>query len=321
VSDHDIFGSEKELLTAAEELLQRLEGCDEEVFHGYTRLINGYRRLLRQIQTLTKLSDNQQHRLNTLLERTGKYVSPQVFRKITQGREMVQLNKTQRKRLTVFESDIKSFTPTTAHMEPEALSSFLNCYLEEMTGIIMKWNGTLDKYMGDAILVFFGDPEATSDQDHALRCVKMALEMRSRMSELQQQWYGMGFQEPLHIRMGVATGFCTVGNFGSSQRMDYTIIGNTVNLAQRLQASAETDCILISHDTWGLVREEVECDPPVSLTLKGFSHAILAHKVLRLRTHAPDAPVEISDADRNLLIRVDWSRITRDELLEIIRNL
>jgi class 3 adenylate cyclase len=316
-----VYQSEKELLDEAETLLERLVDCDDDLRQDYARLTQGYRRLLKQIQTLTKLSDNQQHRLNTLLERTGKYVSPQLFRLITQGREKVELNKTRRKRLTVFESDIVAFTPATVNLEPETLSSFLNGYLEEMTRIVLKWDGTLDKYMGDAMLVFFGDPLVTNDEDHALRCVKMALEMRSRMTELQDDWYNLGFAEPLHIRMGIATGFCTVGNFGSSQRMDYTIIGSTVNMAQRLQAAADTDGILISHDTWGLVREHIDCETPVSLTLKGFNHPVLAHKLLGLAEPHSDTPVEIDDPERNLLIRVDWSKITRSELIERIRKL
>jgi class 3 adenylate cyclase len=190
-----------------------------------------------------------------------------------------------------------------------------------MTQIVIKWGGTLDKYMGDAIMVFFGDPEFTSDEDHALRCVSMAIEMRDKMKDLQKKLYDLGYQEPLHCRTGIATGYCTVGNFGSSERMDYTIIGTPVNLASRLETAAEKDEIFISHETWGYVKEKVICDSPKELNLKGFHQKILAHKVISLRKEGEDNIFIMDDEDKGVNLKIDFSRIPKDHISVIIKRL
>ena len=171
---------------------------------------------------------------------------PPIYKKITSGKEKVETGTTRRVKLSIFFSDIKGFSWHSSKMEGEALTAILNSYLEEMTHIVFKHGGTLDKYIGDAIVVFFGDPDFSSDAEHARRAVMMALEMRQRMTELQHKWFELGFPEPLHIRMGISTGFVNVGNFGSSEHMDYTVIGAPVNMAARLQAEAAEDQILIS---------------------------------------------------------------------------
>ncbi len=113
-------------------------------------------------------------------------------------------------------------------MEPERLSFLINTYLSEMSVIAIEHGGTIDKFIGDAILVFFGDPETEGDRNDALRCARMALRMRDRLLELAGLWHENGISRPLHARMGIVTGFCTVGNFGSDQRLDYTVIGSPV---------------------------------------------------------------------------------------------
>jgi len=317
--DNSIFAKEEEILKTAEVILK--QGVTNDEFQGqYRTLLKGYRKLLRQTKTVTRVSDNQQRKLNRILDRLGRYVSFQLFKKITHEKGKVEI-KTQRKKLTVFFSDLKDFSLTSSHMEGEALAEFLNSYLEVMTQIVNKWGGTLDKYMGDAIMVFFGDPEFTSDEDHALRCVCMAIEMREKMKGLRKKWYVLGYQEPLHFRMGIATGYCTVGNFGSSERMDYTIVGSPVNLASRLETAADTDEIFISHETWGYVKDKVVCEPPVKLHLKGFHQQIRAHKVLYMRDQKQTTIITFDDEDKGVNLKIDFSRISKDELVEMIQGL
>src|SRR5207247_7264228 len=130
-----------------------------------------------------------------------------------------------RKKLTIFFSDIRGFTAIAERTEPEELIDYLNQYLSAMTEIVFRHGGTLDKYIGDAIMVFFGDP--IPYEDHAMRAVAMALEMRAKLSELQREWFRG--EEPLFVGMGISTGYVTVGIVGSSARIDYTVIGSHVN--------------------------------------------------------------------------------------------
>ncbi len=140
-------------------------------------------------------------------------------------------------------------------MEPERLSFFMNTYLSEMSNIALQYGGTIDKFIGDAILVFFGDPETEGDRNDALRCARMAVRMRERVKELESVWHENGISKPLKVRMGINTGFCTVGNFGSDHRLEYTVLGGPVNLASRLQTAAEADTILMSEATHVLIED------------------------------------------------------------------
>jgi adenylate cyclase len=176
---------------------------------------------------------------NRMLEgqssKLSKYLSPQLYRSIFSGSQTVEIA-SRRKKLTVFFSDIAGFTETTGNLESEELTDVLNHYLTEMSAIALEYGATIDKYIGDAMLLFFGDPESRGVREDAKACVRMALAMQRRMRELEYEWRSRGLERPFRIRMGICTGFCTVGNFGTLDRMDYTIIGNEVNLAARLQA-------------------------------------------------------------------------------------
>ncbi|MBN2534316.1 MAG: HAMP domain-containing protein [Spirochaetales bacterium] len=234
------------------------------------------------------LENTVQERTKTISDMLGKmqkYLSPQLYEAIMGGKKEVATTKHYRKKLTVFFSDIANFTSTTEFLQPEEISNLLNSYLDKMAGIALKWGGTIDKFVGDAIMVFYGDPEFTNDKDHALRAVKMSIEMRDTMEELRKIWKTEGFKKPFHVRSGIHTGYCTIGNFGSENRMDYTIIGNTVNLAARLESAAKPDTILISQDTYSLVQNEILCKPSIKITAKGFEHQVMAYEVMREREY------------------------------------
>lgn len=194
-----------------------------------------------------------------------------------------------RKKLTIFFSDIKGFTRWTDTLEPEEVRDLLNRYISDMSDIATKWRGTIDKFVGDAMMVFFGDPESTDDQDHALRCVRMAMAMQERMRELRAKWESLGYEEPLHIRVGVNTGYATVGNFGSEHRLNYTALGGAVNLASRLESASAPDKITISHTTYSLIKDEIECEPKGEIEVKGFSEPVKIYEVVRLKAEAESA--------------------------------
>lgn len=218
-------------------------------------------------------------RLRDLSNQLSRYLSPQVYRSIFEGRTRVEIQ-AERKKLTVFFSDICGFTALTEGMEAEDLSLVLNEYLNVMAEITLRHGGTLDKFIGDAILAFFGDPESRGHREDAVACVEMALEMREAVARLNESWKRRGIAFPLEVRMGISTGFCTVGNFGSAQRMDYTILGSQVNLASRLETAATPGQILLAEETWGLVRHAFEARAVEPLVVKGFREPIPAWQVL-----------------------------------------
>ncbi len=222
-------------------------------------------------------------RKNQMLEsvstKLSKYLSPQVYSSIFSGKQSVELS-SKRKKLTIFFSDIAGFTETADKLESEDLTQLLNHYLTEMAQIALRHGATIDKYVGDAIVIFFGDPESRGVKQDALACVRMAIEMRERMRELAKTWRASGIENPLKCRIGINTGYCTVGNFGSEDRMDYTIIGGGVNLASRLETNAEPGEILISYETFSQVQEEILCEECGQITVKGLAYPVATYRVV-----------------------------------------
>ena len=216
--------------------------------------------------------------LVALSEKLAKYFSPQVYDSIFSGELDVKIQ-TQRKPLTVFFCDLQGFTQLTERLEPEILTELLTQYLTEMSKIAIRWGGTIDKFIGDAILVFFGDPETRGNKEDAMACVSMALEMLEKLELLREAWRERGLARSLNARMGIHSGVCTVGNFGSEDRLDYTVIGNGVNLAARLEANSDPNKILISEDTYLLVKEEIKCIKKQEISVKGISYPIQTYEV------------------------------------------
>ena len=232
--------------------------------------------LMARVQSHLERSRNAQ-RLLSLSQKLSRYLAPQVYQSLFEGTQQAEIH-TKRKKLTVFFSDIKDFTESTAKWQPEEITRLLNGYFSEMTRIAAEYGGTVDKFIGDAMVIFFGDPHSLGVREDALQCVKMAMAMQQRKGSLQALWRDMG-SKSFRIRIGINTGFCDVGNFGSELRMEYTIIGSEVNLAARLEQSAEAGGILISDETYALVRGEIEADPGIAIHAKGFATPIQAHAV------------------------------------------
>jgi class 3 adenylate cyclase len=206
------------------------------------------------------------------------YLAPQIFKSIFSGQKDVTIH-TERKELTIFFSDIKDFTATTEGLQPEEITLLLNEYFTEMSAIALKHGGTVDKFIGDALVIFFGDPETKGTVEDARACLNMATEMQRRLAELNVKWRSAGTEQPFRVRMGINTGFCNVGNFGSVDRMDYTAIGAEVNLAARLQSIAEPGHIVISYETYALVRDMVAARALPPISVKGIKRAVVPYVV------------------------------------------
>lgn len=212
--------------------------------------------------------------LATLSMKISRYLSPQVYKSIFSGQRDVVIQ-TERKKLTIFFSDIKDFTASAERLQPEQITALLNEYFTEMSAIALKYGGTIDKFVGDAMLIFFGDLETKGEAEDAKSCLRMALEMQHRVAELAVKWRREGIEQPFRVRMGVNTGYCNVGNFGSVDRMDYTIIGAEANLAARLQSIAEAGRVVLSYETYALVRDILIARPLAPITMKGISREVV----------------------------------------------
>jgi class 3 adenylate cyclase len=208
----------------------------------------------------------------------SKYVAPQLADKISDG-QIDSIWKHHRKKLTLFFSDIRDFTSITDSMEPEDMANVLNEYLTEMNKIINEYKGTLAQVIGDGLYIFFGAPESSNDKDHALRCVKMGVDMQQKMNELNKRWFKRGIDEVLLIRCGINTGMATVGGYGSSERKEYTAMGMQTNIAARLEQTCEPGGILISHSTWALVNDEISCTEQGQFNVKGLKKPIRGYRV------------------------------------------
>ena len=244
--------------------------------------------------------------LSALSSKLAKYLAPQVYESIFTGQQDVKIV-SKRKKLTVCFSDLVGFTEITDKMESEDLTQLLNHYLTEMSKIALQYGATIDKYVGDAIVMFFGDPTTLGVKEDALACVQMAIAMQQRIGELAQEWSNSGIDTPLRCRIGIHTGYCTVGNFGSEDRMDYTMVGGTVNLASRLEHEAPPGGVLISFETYALVKDDVRCEERGHVQVKGIAQPVATYAVVGLMQDPERA------GTAHLRLELDADRMSDDE--------
>ncbi len=250
--------------------------------------------------------------LEQLSNQLAKYLSPQVYDSIFSGKQEVKVA-SNRKKLTIFFSDIANFTETADKLESEELTQLLNHYLTEMSRIALDHGATIDKYVGDAIVIFFGDPETRGVKEDALACVNMAITMRKRMHDLADIWRESGIEKPLQVRMGIHTGYCTVGNFGSDDRMDYTIIGGGVNTASRLESSATPGEILISYETFANVRDNIHCQEHGETEVKGIAYPVATYRVVDSYEDLGEERRHFCEEHPNVKLELDLDGMTTDD--------
>lgn len=225
-------------------------------------------------------------RLSTMvsvINKLTRFVPPQVWEPIV--KEDIPVNvSNKRAKLTIMFSDIVGFTELSDSLSADNLADILNTYMHCMTLIANKHGAVLDKFIGDGMVCFFGEPDSRGARQDALDCIAMAIDMRREMRTLRQKWRLMGF-EGLYIRIGISTGYCHVGNFGSNNRLSYTLIGKEANLASRLESSAGKDEILVSESTYDYICHNYECQHAGAFQLKGFDDRVNAWKVFDPDTH------------------------------------
>ena len=237
-----------ELRMAKEELIILNHGLEEKVN--------------RQVEELKRYND------------LRRYLSPKLAEKILSSGNTLGAEP-QRKMITVLFSDIRNFSTLTDNLEPEELFNLLDSYLSEMTKLIHHYEGTLNKIIGDGMLIFFGDPIPM--EDHAQRSVRMAIDMQKKVADLKKEWLQYGYE--LGVGIGINTGYMSVGNIGSDMHMDYTVIGNQVNVAARLESEAKAGQILVSQRTYSRVKDFVEVEEIGKIKVKGIHNPVMTFNI------------------------------------------
>ncbi|PIE34215.1 hypothetical protein CSA56_08775 [candidate division KSB3 bacterium] len=204
------------------------------------------------------------------------YVSKQMLGQILENPKSLALTG-QRKEITIMFSDVRQFSTLSDKIEPEAIHRLLNMYFSQMTRIAFEYDGFVDKFIGDGLLCFFGDPIA--HPDHALRAVRAAIDMQQAVREIGPEIQKELGLDPIVIRIGINTGYVIVGNMGSADRMEYTVLGSEVNLAQRLESSATPGQVLISQNTYDHICQEIETLDKGEIKVKGFDRPIKVYEI------------------------------------------
>jgi adenylate cyclase len=205
-----------------------------------------------------------------------RYLSPNIVDKILANPDEIHLGG-ENQTVTILFSDIRGFTRMSEKMEPHAVVELLNEYFSEMTDLIFDSGGTLDKYLGDGIMAVYGAP--LPKPDDALRATKTAMEMQRALAALNREWENRG-QQPLRIGVGVNTGPVTAGNIGSPKHLDYTVIGDAVNLASRLCSNAAGGQILVSDSTYLLLNGRIPAQRLEPIRVKGKETPVELHEIL-----------------------------------------
>ncbi|MBV8927213.1 MAG: HAMP domain-containing protein [Bradyrhizobium sp.] len=229
------------------------------------------------------------------IRRLERFLAPQVAQLIASSEGHDALLDSHRREVTVVFCDLRGFTAFTEATEPEEAMNVLREYHAALGELIFRYEGTLDRYAGDGVMILFNAP--IQFDDHVKRAVKMACEMRDTIGTLTEKWRNRGHS--LGFGMGIALGYATLGQIGFEQRLEYAAIGSVTNLASRLCDEAAANQIVVSRRVYGMVEPWVEARPLDDLVLKGFNHPVLAMEILRWREEV-DNIVDAAAARRRM---------------------
>jgi len=251
----------------------------------------------------------------------SRYIAPDVIEQIMQNPESLELGGENR-RITIFFSDVAGFSTISEKLSPPELVALLNEYLSAMTDIIISHGGTIDKYEGDAIMAFYGAPQPYPD--HELRACKAGIDMKRKLREMQENWRNIG-QHELHVRMGMNTGLAVVGNMGSKMRMDYTAMGDSVNLASRLEGANKFygTTAMISENTYANVKNDVDVRKLDTIRVIGKTEPIVIYELLGLKGTLPPKVyegIELYNKGMEMFAEHQWRKAQKffNEVLEIL---
>lgn len=239
----------------------------------------------KMLQTIFDVSEQRLQLVNFIKDTFGRYLSTKVVDEILSSPQGHKIGG-KRKTITVLMSDLRGFTSLSESRDPGAMVALLNRYLEKMTRIIQKYDGTIDEIIGDALLVVFGAP--VSHGDDPQRAVACAIEMQNSMIELNRKIHQKGYPV-LEMGVGINTGSVIVGNIGSEARMKYGIVGAAVNIAARIESNSIGGQVLIGDTTYQQVKEQISADAGQNVMMKGMKQPLVFYSV-----NAVHAPYDIS---------------------------
>ena len=227
------------------------------------------------------------------IRKLERFLAPQVAQLIASSDGHDSLLDSHRREVTVVFCDLRGFTAFTESTEPEEAMAVLREYHAALGELIFRYEGTLDRYAGDGVMILFNAPIEFAD--HTRRAVKMAVEMRDTIGLLTEKWRNRGHS--LGFGVGIALGYATLGQIGFEQRLEYAAIGNVTNLASRLCDEAKANQVVVSRRVFGMVEPWVDGKPLDDLNLKGFNHPVLAVEILRWRDEAKAEDAEVAAAE------------------------
>lgn len=227
------------------------------------------------LKTIMDVSEERLRLVSFIKETFGRYLSRKVVDEILESPEGQKIGG-RRKTVTVLMSDLRGFTSLSETRDPEEMVQLLNRYLEQMSRIILKYDGIIDEIIGDAILAVFGAPESHGDDPE--RATACALEMQNSLIELNREILQSGYPA-LEMGIGINTGPVIVGNIGSQLRMKYGIVGSTVNAAARIESNSIGGQVLIGESTYRNVHEKITADPPRNKMMKGLKKPLVFYSV------------------------------------------
>lgn len=245
--------------------------------------------------TLLAVSAVERRNKRFVQEALGRYTSEALVRELMEHPEHLSLEWGDRREMSVYFSDIAGFTTISEGMPPERLVALLNEYLTSMTDLVLAHRGVVDKYIGDAVMAFWGAP--IPDPDHARNAVRCALAMRRKCDELRADWFTR-YGHHVHARAGVNTGFAVVGNMGSKHKYNYTVMGDMVNLASRLEGAnkAYNTFLMVNETTVAKIGDLVDVRELDRIAVKGKDQAVTVYEVLDER--GKTSPDKLADARR-----------------------
>jgi len=280
------------LLTAKATLEDKIAGLDAGADDYVTKPFDSFE-LLARVRAMLRikelhdqldewnrtLADKVKQQVGELerMNRLKRYLSPQIAETILANEE--NLFKTHRREITIVFLDLRGFTAFSDSAEPEEVMDFLRDYHAEMGKLVFKFEGTLERFMGDGIVVIFNDPIRC--ENHVQKAVEMALEMRDRVKELRVAWRKKGFD--LDLGVGLAAGYTTLGTVGFEGRMDYGTVGNLPNLAARLCAEAKGGQILTDQKTMSKIEDQFDAELLPEFQLKGISRPVTAFNIVKAK--------------------------------------
>jgi adenylate cyclase len=287
---------EQAALVARVRSMLRIKELHDKVQTQATQLQEQTEQLSSWNQMLEKRVANQVAEIERI-GRLQRFLAPQVAKMIASSDMPEAQLASHRREVTVVFCDLRGFTSFTESSEPEEVMAVLREYHESLGKLIFRYEGTLERFLGDGIMIIFNDPIPCAD--HTERAVRLALDMRESVDGLAKEWRRKG--HTLGFGIGIASGYATLGQIGFEHRREYTAIGSVINLASRLCGEARAGQIVISQRVFGSVESSVEAAPIGELTLKGFNRPIPAYDILRWRgqTQADASASSSSDEPDN----------------------